>query len=87
MAVISGVVNQFFDKIMAQVAYSFDSETVRKIIKGFGHSVMVTVLFMALDTIMQLLGLVHFNDPMLAGLFALVSQNAYNVVREYIAGK
>lgn len=72
---------------MNQIEFSFDRETLRKIAKGFIHSLIVTVGLLALDFIMKSAGLVHFENPFIAGAYMYFIQNAYNIAREYISGE
>lgn len=71
---------------MIQEKFSFDVETIRKIRKGFVHSLVVTVLFLTADSLAQLAGAVHFSDPFIAGIYMIVCQNAYNTAKEWIKG-
>lgn len=69
-----------------QIAFSFDKETLRKIIKGFIHSLIVATLLVVLDFFAKLAGLVHFSDPFISSAYAMVSANIYNIAKEYISG-
>ena len=69
-----------------QIAYSFDRETVRRIIKGIFHSILSTSLLVVLNGLLAIAGQVHITDPTIAAIFMIVCQNLYNSAKEYISG-
>jgi hypothetical protein len=67
-------------------AFSFDTETMKKIGMDFLHSIAVTVLLGVINTLFAMVGQVHIADPAIASLFMLVSLNIYNVAKNYVSG-
>ena len=72
---------------MDQVAYSFDKETVRKIIKGCMHAAIVGAIFAGGDYLIEQAATLHFADPLIEGFAITVVSAGYNAVREYIRGE
>lgn len=69
-----------------QRALSFDQESVRKILKGAWHSLLVTVGLLVLNTLLELANQVHIQDPAISAIFTYAAQNLYNIGRQFLKG-
>lgn len=69
-----------------QQKFTFDRETTVKIMRGFLHSAVVTVIMLLLDSLFQITQTVKISDPLIAATFSYVSQNLYNIGKEYVSG-
>lgn len=68
---------------MKQVKNSFDKATMFKILKGALISATGTVALVLLNY----LGTVKFEDPMVAYAISFAVPNITNIIKEYLAGK
>lgn len=68
---------------MKQVKNSFDKATMLKILKGALISATGTIALVVLNY----LGTVQFDDPMIAYAVSFVVPNITNAIKEYLAGK
>lgn len=70
-----------------QKAYEFDKESVKKILRGALHAMVVASMLALLDFTLQVVGAIESNNILTIACQAWFAQTGYQIIRQYIKGK
>lgn len=70
-----------------QKKWSFDRETVKKILKGAVHALYVSALIGLLDYALIVVGAIESNNVLTVMFQSWFMQSGYQTLRQYIKGK